>query len=161
MEVFRRTIILIYSTIIPICVYSQGYNEEKTTIANFAKRMYTAAPFEGVKVIDDYDHDYFISLLSLEKAKYTNLSVMNRVAQVKSRQQANTFFNGSIITSDLVIKTTEVKESLSSSTSVEMIESIKESSLGFVEGMELLINFDTDEGNRMVFIFYREIKAKK
>lgn len=161
MEIFRRTIILIYSIIVPICVYSQGYNDEITTIANFAKRMYNAAPFEGVKVIKDYDHNFFISLLSLEKTKYTNLSVMNRVAQVKSRQQASTFFNGSIVTSDLVIKTTEVKESQNSNSTVEMIESIKESSFGFVEGMELLINFDTDEGKRMVFIFYREIKAKK
>ncbi len=140
--------------------YSQGFNEDKTSLANFVKRMYNSAPFEGVKVIVDYDHNYLTSVISLEKAKYSNPSTMNRVAQVKARQQANTFFNGSSISSDLVIKTTETKGSTKTSTVIEMIESIKESSMGFVQGMELLINFETDEGGRMVFIYYREMKEK-
>lgn len=53
--------------------------------------MYNAKPFEGVKVIDDYDHQYFISVISLETDKYSNPSIMNRVAQVKSQSQANVF----------------------------------------------------------------------
>jgi len=39
-----------------------------------------------------------------------------------------------------------------------MIESIKENSLGFVEGMELLCNFDSDQDNRAVFIYMRELE---
>ena len=89
--------------------YSQSFNGDKVTFINFIKRMYTATPFEGVKVIDDYDHQYFISVLSLEKGKYPNEAMMNRVAQVKGQSQANIFFNGSTIASDLVIKTTESK----------------------------------------------------
>ncbi len=157
---FQRVLISVFFSSFLIISYSQGFNDDKTALANFIKRMYNKTPFEGVKVVDDYDRSYFISLVVLEKAKYTSSSVMNRVAQVKARQQANTFFNGSTISSDLVIKTTEAKDSIKTNTSVETIESIKESSLGFVEGMELLINFDTDEGKRMVFIFYREIKEK-
>jgi len=141
--------------------FSQGFNEDKTSLSNFIKRMYISVPFEGVKVIEDYDHNYFISLVSLEKAKYMSPSIMNRVAEVKARQQANTFFNGSSLSSDLVIKTTEVKDSVKSNTSVEMIESIRESSIGFVEGLELLINFDTEEGKRMIFIYYKEMVGKK
>jgi hypothetical protein len=38
--------------------------------------MYNSAPFEGVKVIDDYDHQYFISVLSLEKGKYFIMKVI-------------------------------------------------------------------------------------
>jgi hypothetical protein len=120
--------------------------------------MYNASPFEGVKVIDDYDHQYFISVLSLEKAKYTNEAMMNRVAQVKGQNQANIFFNGSTITSDLVIKTTENKSTDKPATSaVETIESIKENAVGFVKSMELLTNFDNSDGKRMVFIFYKEM----
>lgn len=152
--------IIIFSSFITN-VFSQGFNEDKTSLSNFIKRMYNSAPFEGVKVIEDYDHNYFISVISLEKAKYTSPSTMNRVAQVKAQQQANTFFNGSYISSDLVIKTTETKESTNTKTIVEMIESIKENSMGFVRGMELLINFDTDEGKRVVFIYYREIKEEE
>ena len=75
--------------------FSQSINDDKIALTNFIKRMYNSAPFEGVKVIDDYDHQYFISVLSLEKAKYTNEAMMNRVAQVKGQSQANIFFNGS------------------------------------------------------------------
>lgn len=139
-------------------LYSQGFNENKTSLSNFIKRMYVSVPFEGVKVIDDYDHQYFISVISLEIAKYPSSSNMNRVAQVKAQQQANTFFNGSAISSDLVIKTTETKDSISTKSTVEMIESIRENSTGFVQGMELLTNFDAEEGKRMVFIYYRELK---
>jgi hypothetical protein len=137
--------------------YSQSINDDKTSVTNFIKRMYNSAPFEGVKVIDDYDHQYFISVLSLEKGKYPNEAMMNRVAQVKGQSQANIFFNGSTISSDLVIKTTENKSTDKPSTAVETIESIKENAMGFVKSMELLTNFDNADGKRMVFIFYKEI----
>lgn len=141
--------------------FCQSFNSKDIELANFIKRMYNFNNFEGVKVIDDYDHKYFISLISLEKGKYPSSSTMNRVAQVKARQQANTFFNGSTISSNLVIKTTETKDSTSNETTVEMIESIRENSVGFVQGLELLINFDTDEGKRMVFVYFREIKEEE
>ena len=138
--------------------YSQSINDDKTSVTNFIKRMYNSAPFEGVKVIDDYDHQYFISVLSLEKGKFLNESTMNRVAQLKGQSQANIFFNGSTISSDLVIKTTENKSTDKPSTAVETIESIKENAMGFVKSMELLTNFDNPDGKRMVFIFYKEMK---
>ena len=138
--------------------FSQSINDDKISVTNFIKRMYNATPFEGVKVIDDYDHQYFISVLSLEKGKYPNEAMMNRVAQVKGQTQANIFFNGSTISSDLVIKTTENKSTDKPSTAVESIESIKENALGFVKSMELLTNFNNSDGKRMVFIFYKEMK---
>jgi hypothetical protein len=137
--------------------FSQSINDDKTSLTNFIKRMYNSAPFEGVKVIDDYDHQYFISVLSLEKGKYPNEAIMNRVAQVKGQSQANIFFNGSTISSDLVIKTTENKSTDKPSTAVETKESIKENAMGFVKSMELLTNFDNSDGKRMVFIFYKEM----
>lgn len=133
--------------------FSQNINEDKTSLTNFIKRMYSAAPFEGVKVIDDYDHQYFISVLSLEKAKYPSEAIMFRVAQVKGQSQANTFFNGSTISSDFVIRTTDKENT----TSTETIESIKENAIGFVKSMELLTNFDNTDGKRTVFIFYKEM----
>ena len=137
--------------------FAQSINSDKTSLTNFIKRMYNSAPFEGVKVIDDYDHQYFISVLSLEKGKYPNEAMMNRVAQVKGQSQANIFFNGSTISSDLVIKTTENKSTDNPSSVVETIESIKENAIGFVKSMELLTNFESADGKRMVYVFYKEI----
>lgn len=142
-------------------LYGQSFNEDKIAFTNFLKRMYASAPFEGVKVVDDYDHQYFISVISLEKAKYTNPSLMNRVAQVKAQSQANTFFNGSTVSSDLIIKTTEQTSKDSNNTIVESIESIKEDASGFTKGLELLTNFDNPDETRMVFIYFREIIKEK
>ncbi|MCZ2249095.1 MAG: hypothetical protein LC111_10090 [Bacteroidia bacterium] len=128
-------------------------------MTNFIKRMYNSTPFEGVKVIEGYDEKYFISIISLEKAKYTSESTMMRVAQVKAQSQANTFFNGSTISSDFIIKTTEEKQkdSANTKTTLETIETIRENSIGFVKAMELLTNFDIEDGKRMVFIYYKEL----
>jgi hypothetical protein len=141
--------------------YSQSFNEDKTSMVNFLKRMYNSSPFEGVKIVDDYDHQYLVSVLSLDKTKYTNPSIMNRVAQVKAQSQANTYLNGSNISMDLVIKTSEQKTGDKTETVVESIESIKENAMGFSQGLELLSNFEDDGTKRMVFIYYREITKKK
>jgi len=141
---------------------AQSFNDDKTIFANFIKRMYTTSPFEGVKVVDDYEHQYLISVLSLEKAKYTsNPSAMDRVAQVKAQSQANTFLNGATISSDLIIKTTEQKSKDSTSVIVETIETIKQNAMGFTRGLELLTNFENKDGKRMVYVYMREMKVEK
>ncbi len=153
-----KKILIILNLLLSISAYGQSFNEDKTSMVNFIKRMYKAAPFEGVKIIDDYDHQYLVSVLSLDKTKYTNPSIMNRVAQVKAQSQASTYLNGSNINMDLVVKTTEQKAGDKTNTVVESIESIKENAAGFSQGLELLTNFDDEQSKRMVFIFYREIQ---
>jgi hypothetical protein len=152
--------LLLVSLFLSTTLVAQGINEEKTSLTNFLKRMYTSTPFEGVKVIEDYDHQYLISVLSLDPSKYTNPSVMNRVVQVKAQSQANTYLNGSNISMDLIIKTSEQKTGDKTETVVESIESIKENATGFSQGLELLTNFENEITKRMVFIYYREIKKK-
>jgi 6-pyruvoyl-tetrahydropterin synthase len=144
--------------LVTIGAHAQSFNEDKTTMVNYLKRMYSASPFEGVKIVEDYDHQYLVSVLSLDKAKYTSPSLMNRVAQVKAQSQANSYLNGSSINTDVVIKTTEQKAGDKTNTVVETIESIKENSMGFSKGLELLTNFDDEQSKRMVFIYYREIQ---
>ena len=140
---------------------AQSFNEDKTAFSNFVKRMYTATPFEGVKIIDDYDHQYLVSVISLDKAKYTSESIMNRVAQVKAQSQASTFLNGATISMDMVITTKESKDSTNNITTiVETVEQIKQNSVGFSQGLELLTNFDNADSLRMVFIYIRELKKE-
>jgi len=138
--------------------YGQGFNDDKTAFSNFLKRMYNSSPFEGVKLVEDYDNEYIISVLSLEKGT-KSFSILSRVAQVKAQRQVSAFFNGSTITAEFIIKTTEEKaDSIEVKTTVETIEKIKENSVGFVNGLELLTNFDIDEGERMLFIYIKKIE---
>lgn len=152
---------LLYFLVILVSIksYGQGFSDEKVSLTNFIKRMYTAKPFEGVKIVDDYDHQYLISVISLEKVKYTSESIMNRVAQVKAQSQASTFLNGATISMDMVITTKETKDSTNNvKTIVETVEQIKQNSVGFSQGLELLTNFDYVDSLRMVFIYIRELK---
>ncbi len=128
----------------------QSYNTEKVAWTNYLIRMYKSAPFEGVRVVDDYDNQYLVSVSALDKSKYPDEGAMNRVAAVKAMSQASRFFNGSRITSDLIIRTNEKSDGTADT---EIIETINENSLGFVKALELLTNFDTDENEKKVFIF--------
>lgn len=94
-------------------------------------------------------------------AKYTSESTMNRVAQVKAQSQASTFLNGATISMDMVITTKESKDSTNNvKTIVETVEQIKQNSVGFSQGLELLTNFDNADSLRMVFIYIRELKKE-
>ena len=138
-------------------LFAQGYNQERTALANFLTRMYENSPFEGVRVVDDYEHQYLMSALSLDPAKYGgNESTMNRVAGVKAMSQASRFFNGSDITSDLIIRTSEKSDG---SADTEMIEEIKEHSIGYVKALEMLTSFEDSTGKR-VFVFITEINKQ-
>ena len=156
-----KTIILFLVLISCLTAKSQSFNEDKTAFSNFIKRMYAASPFEGVKIVDDYDHQYLVSVISLEKAKYTSESIMNRVSQVKAQSQASTFLNGATISMDMIITTKETKDSTDNvSTIVETVEQIKQNSTGFSQGLELLTNFDNADQLRMVYIYMRELKEE-
>jgi hypothetical protein len=154
MKIFKLIFILILSA----NVSAQSFNEDKTAFSNFVERMYRYKPFEGVKIVEDYSQAYLVSALSLPANKYPNESMMMRVASVKAQSQASTFLNGSEITMDMILTTEEktnadgVKESTTA-----MIESIKENSVGFVRAMELLTSFEIDNGDRVLFVYIKEM----
>jgi hypothetical protein len=151
--IFTIVTALLFST-----VFSQSFNEDKTAFTNYVKRMYASAPFDGVKIIEDYDHQYLVSVIGIDKAKYTDPSVMNRVAQVKAQSQVNTYLNGASIDMNTIIRTTETTENNQMKSVTESIEQIKQNSTGFSQGLELLTNFENSDSKKMVYVYMREIK---
>ncbi len=137
--------------------YAQGYNQEKTALINFLVRLYESAPFDGVKLVEDYEQAYLMSVVKLDKGKYNSESTMNRVAQVKAMSQASRFFNGSRITDDLIIR---IHEKSNGSSEMEIIESINEHSVGYVKQLEHLTNF-TAEKEYQVFIYLTPVNVQK
>lgn len=135
-------------------VAAQGFNEEKTAMTNFIVRMYKASPFEGIKVFTDYEHSYLLSILSLDPGKYSNASAMTRVAGVKAMSQASHYFNGSDISSDLIIRSVEHSDGTADS---EIIENIRERSAGYVKALELLTSFDGEDGWK-VFVYAKQLE---
>ena len=137
---------------------AQSYNAERTALTNFLVRMYNSAPFEGVRVVEDYENAYLLSVLTLEKSKYPNESTMNRVASVKAMSQASRFFNGSNITSDIIIRTSEKSDG---SSDTEIIENIKENSVGYVKQLEMLTNFPSKDDGWQVFMYFKKLDLDK
>lgn len=150
-----RKIIFVLVGLAAFITYSnaQSYDEEKIAMTNFIIRMYRNAPFEGVKVFTDYENSYLLSILSLDPAKYPNASAMSRVAGVKAMSQASRYFNGSDITTDLIIHSTEHADGSGDS---EIIETIRERSAGYVKALEYLTSFDGADG-RIVFVYYKRM----
>lgn len=135
---------------------AQSYNSDRVSFTNFLVRMYNNAPFDGVRAVNDYDNAFLISVLALDKAKYKTDATLNRVASVKAMAQASRYFNGSNITQDMIIRTTEKP---GGQTDTEIIENIRENSVGYVNALEQLTNFTREDGQQ-VFIFITPLQGK-
>ena len=145
-----RKVLLLYLLLPFLGIHAQGYSSDKVAFTNFLVRMYNNAPFDGVRAVNDYDNAYLISVLALDPTKYKdNESIINRVASVKAMAQASRYLNGSNITQDMIIHTTEKSDGTSDT---EIIENIHENSVGYVRAMEQLTNFKRNDG-KIVFIF--------
>lgn len=135
--------------------HAQGFNGDKIAFTNFVSRMYDNSPFEGVKIIEDYDDTYLISVVALSAKNYPSESTMTRVAEVKSRAQASRYLNGADITLDMIVTT---REDGKGNVSTEMIEKIHEGSFGYVDVLELLTIINTEDNS--IFVYSTKLKTR-
>ena len=137
--------------------FAQNYDQERTALKNFLVRMYKAEPFEGVKIVSDYDNNYVLSVVLIKNS--ASETAMNRIAQVKSQRQVSQYLNGVVSTeSETIIRTTEkVKEE---KTIEEITDIIREHSIGFTKAMEVLTVID-EKDNQKCYMFYRKVEEMK
>lgn len=153
----RKLILSTILSVIALGVFAQSYNSDRVSFTNFLIRMYNDAPFEGVRAVNDYDNAFLISVLALDKEKYKTESALNRVASIKAMAQASRYFNGSNITQEMIIHTTEKADGTSDT---DIIENIRENSVGYVKALEQLTNFKRKDGLQ-VFIFITPLTKVK
>lgn len=152
----RKILLSMLLCVISTTIYAQSFDQERIALAKFIERMYNSSPFEGCRIVDDYDNSYLLSIVELDKSKYKTSSVMNRVAQVKSQRNAGEFFNGTQSYSEITIRTPKSEEKGGSKEMTETYEVIRTNSTGFVQQMALLTNFESSNG-LMVFVFYKKV----
>ena len=152
-----RNYILLFFIFVALGIDAQSYDSDRVSFTNFLIRMYKDAPFEGVRAVNDYDNAFLISVLALDREKYKTEAVLNRVASVKAMANASRYFNGSNITQDMIIHTTEKADGTSDT---EIIENIRENSVGYVKALEQLTNFKRKDGLQ-VFIFITPLSTIK
>ena len=149
--------VLLFPLLMGILCFAQSYDQERTALKNFLVRMYKAEPFEGVKVVSDYENNYLLSVVLVKPS--ASESANNRIAQVKSQRQVSQYLNGVVSTeSETIIRTTEkVKEE---KTIEEVTDIIREHSIGFSKAMEVLTVIDTNN-NQKCYMFYRKVEEMK
>ena len=129
-------------------------NEE---LAKYITNLYNESPFEGVKIIEGKDVSYLISLSIQVVSNHKTSSTKNRVAQIKARRNAMVFLNGSNITSETIIKTGETITNNSVTYYETYMDEIKENAAGFLDGMQVLTTFTSNNGKEYIYIIYKKL----
>jgi hypothetical protein len=81
---------------------------------------------------------------------------MNKIAKVKAQSKANISFNGSTISTDLVIKTTKCKSVDKPCRAVETKKSIKENAMVFAKKLRTSSTLITQLVNEYFLFFIRK-----
>lgn len=153
-KIIKSVFLLAFLLLFANRLFAQGYDQERIQLEKFIERMYNNAPFDGCRIIDDYDNSYLLSVVALDKSKYKTAQIMNRVAEVKSQRNAGEFFNGSQSYSEMTIKTPKGEEH--ESDMAEVYELIRVNSIGYVKQMQLLTSFEDNTGMH-VFVYYKKV----
>jgi hypothetical protein len=157
----RLFIALNFVTCLSGFLHAQDFGSDKVGLGNFIKRMYNASPFNGVKQFQTEDgKDFFVSVVELKNDPAMSESVQSRIASVKAKVYASQYLNGSSVSTDVIVVTTNQKTKDSVIIKTEMQEILKENSAGFVDGMEMLTKFESNSGKDIVYIYYRPIQKK-
>lgn len=155
---YRLAIILVFAGFLfPGISASQSIGDEKRELTNYLKRLYVSNPFEGVKILDDYEKQYLISIVKIDLAKYKDESIINRVALIKAQSQANNFVNGAEISSEMIISTQTIEKEGQNEYITNSFEKIRQNSTGFISGLENLVSMD-ESGKFRIFVFGAVIK---
>ena len=150
------SIILLLALITISRVHAQSYDEDRIVLANFVERLYNNNPFEGCRILDDYDNKYLLSVVLLDPSKQKVKSAMNRTAQIKSQRNAGEFVNGTQTYSEFVIKTPKGENRNSEENLSQTFDVIRSNSTGYIQQMQLLTTFE-DEDHMKVYVFYKEL----
>ena len=120
-----------------------------TTLDEFITSLLKKKLVDGAKIISAPSNKYIIANISLENSKFTSLEMRDKVAFMKAKQFVNTMLNGSTITSDQIIRTDESD----SKTEVTSTEIMREHSMGFIQGIELLFSKEIAPNNTTYVYF--------
>jgi hypothetical protein len=121
-------------------------------LGQFVTELFSKKIFDGARIISSPANKYIISTVTLENAKYVSPEMKDKAAFMKAKQLVNTMMNGSVITSDQIIRT-DVTDAKTEVTSTEFI---REQAMGFVQGLELLFGKELTP-NKTTYVYYSKI----
>ena len=120
-----------------------------TTLDEFITEIIKKKSIDGARIISAPSNKYIVSTITLENVKYTTTEMRDKVAFMKAKQLVNTLVNGSTITSEQIIRTDESDKR----TEITNTEIVKERSMGFIQGLELLFGKEITP-NKTTYVYY-------
>jgi hypothetical protein len=141
---------------IAITFFFNSLVAQESNLCDSIKTLYNKTLFEGGKVIKVTENLYLISL-AVVPATNSNASTLDRIATVKARRNMLVFLQGSEITSSKTLKTSENTSTDDMSTAENYVEEIKEEAYGFIDGMEELCSWYTEDKS-YIKVIYKKIK---
>jgi hypothetical protein len=119
------------------------------TLSDFVVKTIKKKAFDGARIISAPANKYLVAVVTLDNSKYTSATMRDKAASMKAKQMTNTLVNGSVITSDIVIKTEESEKAAT----VSSTEIVKENAMGTINGLELLKAQEINP-NQTTYIYY-------
>ena len=82
--------ILFFFVFIASNAFSQSFSDEKTSVINFLKRVYSSSPFEGIKKIEGEEGNYYAVAVTMmnvsEDSEFSAVSKAQSIAQFNAEQ---------------------------------------------------------------------------
>ena len=83
------------------------------------------------------------------------VSSMSRIASIKARREVSNLINGTKVTSESIITTEEIISDEMVSFAEVFKDEIQESSIGYVQDMELLTTFKSANGKTFIYVIFK------
>ena len=125
------------------------------TLVDFLKPIISTVNNNFSKIIIAPDFNYIVSVVTLDGRKHALQNTRERVAILKASQQVNTMINGSNISSEYLINL----DANGSNNDDNSYNSIREFSMGFIQGLETLFVEQKDE--LYTYVFYSRYRTKR
>tara|TARA_B100001059_G_scaffold230760_1_gene265451 strand:+ start:188 stop:637 length:450 start_codon:yes stop_codon:yes gene_type:complete len=135
-------------------IYSQDCNSG--TLKSTVKNEFKSLPVEGAKYVSINNCRYIIGV-GITSSPSKNLSMLNRVASVKARRSVVLLLGNPKVTTQSFLKTEQVITDNSSSYIERFVDEIKEEASSFVQGMETLDAFYSNDGKTYVYVLFKKI----
>ncbi len=148
----KKIVFALFLVALSLNLYSQEFSPKEMAVGDFIKRTYDQKPFEGVRIIQNADTNYLISVVVYQIDAFENEHILNRTATLQARSNAHLFVKDGAITSETIINTSEKAVSDGIKAKVELVDVVKKTGEGWALWMDLLISFDVSDGKERVFV---------
>lgn len=152
----RIRIKLVFVLILSFKAFVYGQDCSNVQLEQYIIDKYSLIPVEGAKYIYLEGCKYVIGI-GIVPSGSSNMSTTNRIASIKARRSVIQLLNNPKITSEQIYVAEEKSTNNSVSYTELFQDKITEEAAGFVNDMELLTAFYTEDKKTFIYVIYKKV----